>query len=75
MDANVLQAIPNLVHKGVPLLLISMLLRLLNCVLVLVIVTIERVYGQRILEAHRESLVLIREPDEYIFSILFSELE
>ena len=75
MDAEVFKAVPDLVDVCVPLPLVSRLIRLLDRVLVLVVVAIESVDGERILKAHRECLVLEREADKNVLPRMLGQLK
>ena len=74
MDTLVLQLEANAIDMILPLFLVARLRTNLNRVLVLVVVSEERVDTELVLEAHREGLILIGEVNEDVFLGLLGQL-
>lgn len=74
MNALVFKLITNLVDVSMPLFLSARLRTNLDRILVLIVVTKERIATELVLEAHREGLVLIREVDENVLLVLLGQL-
>ena len=74
MNALIFKLITNLVDVSMPLFLRTRLRTDLNRVLVLIVVTEERIAIELVLEAHREGLVLIWEVNEHILLAILGQL-
>ena len=74
MNTLIFKLITNLVDVSMPLFLRTRLRTDLYRVLVLIVVTEERIAIELVLEAHREGLVLIWEVNEHILLAILGQL-